>query len=380
MRSFKNITLLIVVAAIVGSIFYLDSLKPKRSGIQGSGTASSAISIMSKGEKSKQYSAAQELTGIQGYINTPSTSSGQAAPITIGELIGKKVILVDFWTYSCINCQRTTPYLNSWYEKYRDNGLEIIGVHTPEFDFEKKKENVELAVKKFGIQYPVVQDNDYATWNAYRNRYWPRKYLIDIDGFIVYDHIGEGAYEETEGKIRALLEERAKALGENKTIEQGTAQPINAAAVDPNQSRSPEIYFGSSRNLALGNGKSETSGAQTLKEPSEVKTNTLYMTGGWIFQPEYAESKTANSKIIFRYQGKELYFVGSSENGVNVKFLIDGKPLGNFSGEDITKDSSSATIKEDRLYKIIQDSSYGEHTIEMIIKEPGLRAFTFTFG
>src|SRR3989338_2998501 len=146
---------------------------------------------LSREEKSKQYQLAKEITTPDGFINTDDK------PIILNDLIGKKVILMDFWTYSCINCQRTTPYLNSWYEKYKDAGLEIIGMHTPEFDFEKKYENVEKAVKQFGIKYPVVLDNDRATWQAYKNYYWPHKYLIDIDGFIIYDHIGEGGYAET---------------------------------------------------------------------------------------------------------------------------------------------------------------------------------------
>ena len=152
-------------------------------------------------DKSK-YPRFAELANPDGYLNTDHD-------ITIGEYIGKKVILVDFWTYSCINCQRTLPYLTSWDEKYRDEGLLIIGVHTPEFGFEKEYDNVKRAIEKFNIKYPVVQDNEYQTWRAYKNRYWPRKYLIDIDGYIVYDHIGEGAYDETEEKIREVLKERA---------------------------------------------------------------------------------------------------------------------------------------------------------------------------
>jgi cytochrome c biogenesis protein CcdA/thiol-disulfide isomerase/thioredoxin len=154
--------------------------------------------------KEQFYPRYNEIVDPSGFVNTD--------PITIGELIGDKVVLIDFWTYSCINCQRTLPYLTSWYEKYRDTGLEIVGIHTPEFAFEKNTDNVIEAANKFGITYPIVLDNDYATWGAYKNQYWPHKYLIDIDGFIVYDHIGEGAYEETEAKIQELLEERSEVL------------------------------------------------------------------------------------------------------------------------------------------------------------------------
>src|SRR3989344_5869330 len=160
-------------------------------------------------------------------------------PLTLAALKGK-VVIIDFWTYSCINCQRTFPHLNAWWSKYKDEGLLIIGIHTPEFEFEKDYENVNKAVEKYKIMYPVVQDNEYKTWRAYKNRYWPRKYLIDIDGFIVYDHIGEGSYEETEKKIQGLLEERNKILHMREEIN----IPITEISQDAIDVRTPEIYFG----------------------------------------------------------------------------------------------------------------------------------------
>ena len=154
-----------------------------------------------------QFVQAPEIVNPSGFINTDSK------PITLGEFKGKKVVLVSFWTYSCINCKRTLPYLNSWYEKYRDQGLEIVSIHTPEFAYERILKNVEEeALNTFDIKYPVVLDNDYSIWKAFGNRYWPRKYIIDIDGYIVYDHIGEGAYDETEEKIQKALKKRAERL------------------------------------------------------------------------------------------------------------------------------------------------------------------------
>jgi thiol-disulfide isomerase/thioredoxin len=147
-----------------------------------------------------------EIVNPSGFVNSNNL------PITIGEYIGKKVILFNIMTYSCSNCQATFPYVNTWYEMYKDDGLIVIGLHTPEFAFEKVQKNVEDAMRQYGITYPVVMDNDYATWNALNNRFWPRKYLIDIYGTMVYDHIGEGAYEETELKIKELLKERKKVL------------------------------------------------------------------------------------------------------------------------------------------------------------------------
>jgi cytochrome c biogenesis protein CcdA/thiol-disulfide isomerase/thioredoxin len=160
-------------------------------------------------DRNNSFVLAPEIVNPSGFINT------DGKPITLSEFTGKKVVLVSFWTYSCINCKRTLPYLNSWYEKYKDQGLEIVSIHTPEFAYERVLKNVEAQVfNTYDIKYPVVLDNDYSTWKAFGNRYWPRKYLIDIDGYIVYDHIGEGAYDETEDEIVEALKKRAERLGE----------------------------------------------------------------------------------------------------------------------------------------------------------------------
>src|SRR3989338_8069048 len=195
-----------------------------------------------------------ELVGIAGYINTENYGGDT---FQLQDYIGKKVILVDFWTYTCINCQRTLPYIKSWHEKYSNKGLLIVGVHTPEFEFEKKIENVKNAVQEFGIQYPVVQDNDYATWRAYKNNYWPHKYLIDINGDIVYDHVGEGNYAETEMKIQELLEGRMKLLGDEEDID-----VVLTSGGDVSVAQSPETYFCAWRNSNLGNGVPGVIGGQ----------------------------------------------------------------------------------------------------------------------
>lgn len=199
----KTLALIIAVILIVGAIMYLEQFRPNTS-YTGSPVAPGARAAINA-EKMQKYEYAKEIAKPSGYINTDN--------ITIASQIGKNVVLVDFWTYSCINCERTIPYLNMWQEKYHDKGLVIIGVHTPEFLFEHDINNVRAAVRKFGIQYPVVLDNDYATWSSYGNHYWPADYLIDIDGFVVYKHFGEGDYEVTEKKIQDLLQERANALG-----------------------------------------------------------------------------------------------------------------------------------------------------------------------
>jgi thiol-disulfide isomerase/thioredoxin len=321
----------------------------------------------------KNHPLAKEITDPQGFINT--------APLTIKSLIGKKVILVDFWTYSCINCQRTIPYLNAWYQKYKDQGLEIIGMHTPEFDFEKDHKNVATAVQGYGIKYPVVLDSNYGTWYAYQNQYWPRKYLIDINGYIVYDHIGEGAYDETESEIQSLLKQREEALGTTNTIASGMVTPA-LPSMDLSKVGTRETYFGAARNDYLGNGARGTVGDQTLTTPSTIEKNVLYLGGSWHFEQEYAAPTAAGAKIILRYSAKNVYLVAGGDN-VPITITRDGKPLGDAAGKDVVNQNgeSDAVISGQRLYKLIEDPSlYGEHTIEITVQKPGLQVFTFTFG
>lgn len=324
----KIVVLILVLVAIMASIYYLDFHKP-----QGQKSVADT--------RRTNFPKYHEIANPSGYVN--------AGKITIGELIGKKVILLDFWTYSCINCQRTSPILNAWYEKYKDKGLEIIGIHTPEFEFEKNIENVRSAAIKEGIKYPVVLDNDYATWNAYGNRYWPRQYLIDLEGKIVFDHIGEfskAAHGETEKKIQELLK-----LKEDMTV-------AKVSTSDPSKPLSLETYLGSERAIASDN---------------------WLLEGDWDIQPEYAVNKSAGAKIIYKYRAKDVFLVASSKNPVHVKVVLDGQLVGSQKGEDLGADGIM-TVSEDRLYKIIQDSNYGQHTLELQILSPGLKAFTFTFG
>lgn len=332
----------IVLAIIVVLIIFLSGGKAPR--LAGGGVVTGAV---------------PDITNPAGFIN--------AEPFTIAELIGKKVIMVDFWTYSCINCQRTLPYVNAWYEKYKDNGLEIIGVHTPEFDFEKELANVQTAVDKYGVKYPVVLDNDYGTWTAYQNRYWPRKYIIDINGRIVYDHIGEGAYDETEVKIQELLKERAEKLGDATAIEGDMTKPLNVI-VASGKAQSPEVYFGAFRNEFLENGTRGEIGVQTLKAPGETKLNRLYLSGDWNIQKEFSESTKAGGAIIFRFIAKNVYMVASSETPVDVVVYQDGKVV------------RTVTVQADDLYSLIDNAEAGEHELRLEIKGAGLKAFTFTFG
>ncbi len=331
----------VVVAIIVGLIVILSHSKQP---------ASMGDKVMGSG--------VPEITNPFGFVN--------AEPFRLADLIGKKVIMVDFWTYSCINCQRTLPYINAWYDKYKDNGLEIIGIHTPEFDFEKVLGNVQAAVKKYGITYPVVLDNDYGTWTAYQNRYWPHKFLIDIHGNIVYDHIGEGGYEETEAVIQQLLKERAVTFGDAATVESDMTKPANVMV--PGDVGSPETYFGAARNEYLANGSRGVVGVQNFTAPSKTKLNELYLAGAWDIQNEFAQNTKAGDRILFRYAAQNVYMVASSEAGVDILIKQDGKAV------------KTIHVKMDDLYPLIQDAASGEHELEVEVRGAGLKAFTFTFG
>ena len=334
---------------------------------------------MSVAQKEARYEKAPELVTPDGYINTPRLPSGQAGPITIGEFKGKNPVLIDIWTYSCINCQRTLPYLRSWYEKYKDDGLVIIGVHTPEFAFEKVRANVENAAREFGLEYPIVLDNEYKTWNAFGNRFWPRKYLIDIDGYIVYDHAGEGAYEETERAIQKVLAERAERLDMEMPLET-ISSPSDVTAVDFSQVKSPEVYFGSDRNELLGNGEIGISGVQRLEIPKKLFANTLYLGGSWDMQPEYARNTGEGAAIRFIYSAKNVYVVASSDTPVRVNVTRDGgKPLGDDSGVDVDE-GGFVTIQKERLYSLIEGAAYETHLLEITVEGEGIKAYTFTFG
>lgn len=309
---------------------------------------------------------APEITEPSGFINT------QGKPVTLADYRGSHVVLVDFWTYSCINCQRTLPYLTAWYEKYHDAGLEIVGVHTPEFAFEQKLENVQVAVSTWDIRYPVVLDNEYATWRAFGNRYWPRKYLIDEQGVIVYDHIGEGAYEETERAIQQAL------LNLGRSTDTSVVSVRANAANTPSDVRSPEIYFGAQRNARLGNGIRSQTGEQVFMLPDAPLPDTLYLDGVWDIDTEYAVSQR-DAQVEFRFTAQDVYMVAAAPKAVPVRVYLDGVPLSNAqAGADVQ--AGIVTIGEERLYHLIELPVFGTHTLRLETEAEGVRAYTFTFG
>ena len=388
----KNIVLIILLLVIAASIYYLNSQKAsfdsneeietgtnKQVQVQNAEVAETeaqAIGYISDknavNRKKSLYQQAPELTGIAGYINTDSN-------IKIQNLKGK-VILVDFWTYTCINCIRTLPYLKDWHDKYADKGLVILGVHTPEFEFEKEYENVKSAVEKYMIRYPVVQDNNYATWRAYKNRYWPHKYLIDIDGFIRYDHIGEGAYEETEKKIQELLKEKMEGEGDVKLLG-AVDRNVEAVGVEFGKVGTPEIYFG--YGFARGNfGNKEELQPDEIIEytlPQEIKFNYAYFEGTWKANNDDSELISDEGKIILPYSAKVVNIVAGSEQGSEMEVFVDNEPLNDENKGSDMELGKPTKINDFKLYSLV-DFEYGKHTIQINIKGKGFKINTFTFG
>ena len=368
---------IIVLAAIGGAIFFLEGKMGKGMASTLRGDSNIAINMTDAriAAKAKLYPVAKDISTPDGFIN--------ADPFTIQSLIGKKVILVDFWTYSCINCERTLPYLNSWYQKYKDDGLVIVGVHTPEFEFEQQLANVQMAVKKFGVQYPVVLDNDYSTWTAYGNQYWPREYLIDIDGFIVHDHIGEGSYDETEAAIVKALNERKQVLGETGAVTVKTGQPTAAdSAFNPADVQSPETYLGAARIQYLNNMPSHSclSGSCSYTFSGSKNFQGYELMGAWKIGDEYAELSSAGALRINFSANKVNLVAGTTGKPVRAKILIDGVAVtASNQGADV-KDGI-VTFSTHDLYNLVDlHSAAGSHLLEIQFIDPGVDAFAFTFG
>ena len=311
-----------------------------------------------------------ELKGISGYINTSSEE--------IDQNIEGKVVLYDFWTYSCINCIRTLPHLTAWDEKYSEEGLVIVGIHTPEFEFEKEYDNVVFATKKFGIKYPVVQDNDKETWNEFQNRYWPRKYIADHEGYIRFDHIGEGAYAETEKVIQLLLEERSNAYG--KTIEK--KELVNLDEFSHATFRTPELYFG----FNFAEGRNQLGNEEGFLKnkivdyrlPETFREHYFYMDGTWKNNNDGMELISDSGKIVLNFNAKQVNIVASESAILEIEY--DGGKIPNEAkGLDVSEDGT-VNVSEPRLYNLIELEQEGPHEIIIHVKNPGFEIFTFTFG
>jgi cytochrome c biogenesis protein CcdA/thiol-disulfide isomerase/thioredoxin len=314
-----------------------------------------------------------ELNGAVAWLNSP--------PLTREQLRGK-VVVIDFWTYSCINCLRALPYVEAWSKKYNDAGLVVIGVHTPEFAFEKERSNVEQAVRDLKITYPVAIDSDYKIWQAFNNEYWPAHYFIDGKGRIRHHQFGEGEYDESERVIQELLKENGA-----KSLADGTIN-VNAtgaqAAPDLNDTRSPETYIGFKRAEHFASAQLFAQDARMAYTPQPRLTLNQWALGGtWKVGPESAVSDSAPGKIVFRFHARDLHLVlGPTKNGKPIRFKVtlDGTAPGDDHGSDADA-AGAGTVQGHRLYQLIrQKGAVEDRTFEIEFLDPGVQAFAFTFG
>ncbi len=313
------------------------------------------------------------LTGVTQWLNSP--------PLTVESLRGK-VVLVDFWTYSCINCLRALPYVKAWNEKYRALGLVVIGVHTPEFAFEKDRSNVEQAVLDLGVTYPVAMDNQYAVWNAFHNKYWPAEYLIDAQGWIRHQHFGEGAYQETEQMIQTLLKEArrdAVVIGDELVKVAGSGATATAGAME----QSPETYVGYARQENLASPEEiKRDVAARYSAPRSLEPNQWALSGRWLVSSEAAALQAPGGAVSYRFQGRDLHLVLGSRNDKPVRFKVtlDGAAPGADSGADIDA-QGNGIIREQRLYQLVRQSGkILVRTFRIEFMDSGAEAFAFTFG
>jgi cytochrome c biogenesis protein CcdA/thiol-disulfide isomerase/thioredoxin len=324
--------------------------------------------------QSNQPPVLDGLSGATAWINSP--------PLSAQQLKGK-VVLVDFWTYSCINCLRTLPYIKAWAAKYKDSGLVVIGVHTPEFPFEKDLANVQKAVRDLGITYPVALDNNSAIWNAFNNEYWPAHYFIDATGKVRYHHFGEGDYDQSERWIQDLLKERDAQQALPGGVVSVEGQGAEAAS-EVSEVESPETYVGYDR--AKGFASPEGMDLDTPRiysTPSHLELNQWALAGKWTDQGQIAVLNSAGGGIRYRFHARDLHLVlGPSADGkpVHFRISIDGHAPGQDHGVD-TNSNGDGTVTENRLYQLVrQKGAITDHTFTIEFLSPGVQAFAFTFG
>ncbi len=333
-----------------------------------------------------------EIRGIASWINSE--------PITFEENRGK-VVLVDFWTYTCVNCIRTLPFLKAWHEKYADKGLVIVGVHTPEFDFEKDRDNVIEATEGFGLKWPIAQDNDFKTWRAFDNRYWPAKYLVDKDGYIRYTHFGEGAYEETELWIRGLLEEAGVDLSDvsASTIPE-PRHAIDLRSTDQETGLTREIYAGFERNYGallssapyvLHEEYYEEENAEVFyDDPGEHKNHFLYLQGLWRNDAERLiharETEGYEDYLALKFSATSVNAVMAPVNGgeYQVRVTLNDKPISaDAAGTDVMFDADGngyIVVDSARMYHVVNLPKYESHELKLSSNSPEFSLFAYTFG
>jgi thiol-disulfide isomerase/thioredoxin len=310
--------------------------------------------------------------GATGWLNS--------SPITPAELRGR-VVLVDFWTFTCINWLRTLAFVRAWSEKYRDRGLVVIGVHTPEFPFERDVDNVREAAQAMRVQYPIILDSDYRVWNAFANRYWPTLYLADAEGRIRYHHFGEGEYDEGEWMIQHLLSEAA---GEGIDHELVSVAPDGfEAQADWTNLRSPETYVGYTQGQNLDSpGGVAYDEPRSYVAPKSLQLNTWALAGNWTIQERASVLNEAGGRIVFRFHARDVHLVLRSRAGTVVPFrvLIDGAAPGTAHGLDVDEEGRGRLVQP-RLYQLVREpASITDRTLEIAFLDAGVEAYVFTFG
>ncbi len=312
------------------------------------------------------------LAGATGWLNSP--------PLNAAALRGK-VVLVDFWTYSCINCLRSLPHLRAWADRYGTHGLVIIGVHTPEFAFEKDPANVAAAVRRLGVSWPVALDDDYAIWRAFDNRYWPAHYFIDVHGRIRHQHFGEGGYAESEQVIRSLLAEAGHTdlpPAGGQVLATGVEAPADFIA-----GMSPETYLGYARAERFAGGTLARDRSATYRAPAQLGRHAWALDGRWTVQAEDVRLDSPGGRIVFRFAGRDLHLVlgpGARGGAVRFRVRIDGKPPGADHGSDVDA-QGNGVVRTQRLYQLIrQAQGNGPRLFEIEFEDSGVRAYAFTFG
>ncbi len=383
----KSFLLFVVVAAIGAAIYALEASKKKETaGVPASVAVSQETAAPAArgvadtkriAEKKMKYERAKEFISPDGYINTE--------PFRLSDMIGRKVILIDFWTYSCINCQRTLPYLTAWDAAYGQDGLLVVGVHAPEFGFEKVYDNVAAAVKKAGIHYPVILDNAHANMRLYDTLYWPTKYLIDIDGFIVYKHVGEGGYAQTEQVIRRLLEERRRLLhiAEGASPQIDLVRPREVDEVDFGSIGTPEIYLGAETTRGNFGSPEGFRQGQAIRYvlPDALAPNQVYLEGEWLNEADHLRLQSATGKIVLIYSAKSVNLVAGAPGTVaRLMIKIDGRYIGQaYSCEDVD-DRGIIKVTAQDIYHVVCGRGYGRHKLEIEVDGPGLSIYAMTFG
>ncbi|MGH9278505.1 MAG: redoxin family protein [Acidimicrobiales bacterium] len=352
-RGYALAALALVVVA-VGAVVFARGIDPARVGVGAPDPNNLPVGP-----------EAPRLAGDTGWINSP--------PLTEADLAGK-VVVYDFWTYSCVNCVRTLPYLRAWYDRYAPDGLVIVGVHSPEFEFEKARANVEAATMRLGVTWPVVQDNRKAIWDRFANQWWPAKYVADRDGKLRYTHIGEGAYTETENVLRSLL-------GVDEAAPRAGSSPDPAETSPAGALITPETYLGGLRGQT-----GARAGERTYPEPGPLVPGEARLVGTWETDEESVYAMQPGAAIVLQYRAREVNLVLAPprDGVVDVSVLLDGQPLPPaYRAGDVRVDEAGATtirVDQPRMYRIVLGPGVEEHQLRLTAAARGMTAYAFTFG